>query len=126
MKQCAEAHSNLHHANVQARVDVRAKAKHVKSCKWVVFVKEEKNIRYQGSVKYSHLDRTIRNHNTMPLPVTLDPLECKNFIRHINGTNNKEQFTLNNLHWNKTVTLLVDHYFQENLEQFQTHFTVSP
>ena len=24
----------------------------------------------------------------MPLPVTLDPLECKNNIRHLNGTNN--------------------------------------
>ena len=35
------------------------------------------------------VDRTVWNHNTLPLPITLDPLECKNFIRHLNGTNNK-------------------------------------
>ena len=57
----------------------------------------------------------------MPLPVTLIPLECKDIIRHINGTKNKR---LNNLHYNKTFTLLEDYYFQERLEQFQTLFTV--
>ena len=57
----------------------------------------------------------------MPFPVSLDPLECKNVIRHLIGTNNK---ILNNLHYNKTFTLLEDLYFQERLEQFQTPFTV--
>ena len=57
----------------------------------------------------------------MPLPVTHDPLECKNIIRHLNGTNKK---MLNNLQYNKTFTLLEDHHFQERLEQFQTPFTV--
>ena len=38
-----------------------------------------------------------------------------------NGTNDK---ILNNLHDNKTFTLLEDHYFQERLEQYQTPFTV--
>ena len=52
--------------------------------------------------------------------VTLDPLECKNIIRHLNGTNNK---TLNTLHYNKTFTLLEDHYFQERLELYQAPFT---
>ena len=56
-----------------------------------------------------------------PLPVTLDPLECKNNFRHNNGTNNK---IINNLHCNKTFTHLEDHYFQECLEQVQTPFTV--
>ena len=51
----------------------------------------------------------------MPLPVTLDPLECKNIVRHFNGTNNK---ILNSLQCNKTFTLFEDHYFQERLEQF--------
>ena len=32
VKQCAEAHSILQHANVPARVDVRAKAEQVKTC----------------------------------------------------------------------------------------------
>ena len=57
----------------------------------------------------------------MPLPVTLDPLECKNIIRHLNDTN---YTILNNLHYNKTFTLLEDHYLQGRLEQFQTPFTV--
>ena len=48
-------------------------------------------------------------------------LECKNIIRHLNGTNNK---ILNNLHYDKTFTLLEDHYFQERLKQYQTLFTV--
>ena len=73
------------------------------------------------SVKERRVDRTVWNHNTMPLPVTLDLLERKNIIRHPNGTNNK---ILNNLQCKKTFTLLEDHYFQEHLEQFQTPFTV--
>ena len=83
--------------------------------------KKERKICFQGSVKYRRVDRTVWNHNTLPLPVTLDPLECKNIIRHLNGTNDK---ILNNLHYNKTFTLLEDHYFQEQLEQYQTPFTV--
>ena len=84
-------------------------------------VKKERKICFQGSVKYRRVERTVWNHNTLPLPVTLDPLECKNIIRHLNGTNNK---ILNILHYNKTFTLLEDHYFQERLEQYQTPFTV--
>ena len=57
----------------------------------------------------------------MPLPVTIDPLECKNMIRRLNGTNNK---IMNNLHYNKIFTLLEDYYFQELLERFQTPYTV--
>ena len=82
--------------------------------------KESKNC-FQFSVKNRRVDRAVWNNNTIPLPVTPDPLECKNFIRHVNGTNNK---VLNNLHYNKTFTLLEDHDFQERLEQYQTPFTV--
>ena len=57
----------------------------------------------------------------MQLPVTLDLLEFKNIIRHFHGTTNE---ILNNLHYNKTFTLLEDHYFQERFEQYQTPFTV--
>ena len=53
----------------------------------------------------------------MPLLVTLDPLECQNLIRHLNGTNKK---VLNKFRYNKTFTLLEDHYFREQLERFQT------
>ena len=55
------------------------------------------------------------------LPITLDPLECKNLIRHLNGTDIK---ILNNFNYNKPFTLLEDHFCQEQLEQFQTPFTV--
>ena len=85
------------------------------------YAKKERKICFQGSVKYRRVDRTVWNHNTLPLHVTLDPLECKNIIRHPNGINDK---ILNNLHCNRTFTLLEDHYFQERIEQYQTLFTV--
>ena len=118
---CTEAPSDIKHASVKARVYVRAKAKRIKAFKCVAYAKKERKICFQGSVKYRRVDRTVWNHNTLPLPVTLDPSECKNIIRHLNGTNNKIS---NNLHYNKTFTLLEDHYFQERLERYQTLFTV--
>ena len=121
VKQCTEAPSDIQHASVQACVYVRAKAKRIKAFKCVAYAKKERKICFQGSVKYRRVDRTVWNHNTLPLPVTLDPLECKNLIRHLNGTTKK---ILNNLHYNKTFTLLEDHYFQERLEHYQTLFTV--
>ena len=57
---------------------------------------KKRNLCFQGSVEYRRVDRTVWNHYTLPLPVTLDPLECKNINRHLNGTNNK---ILNNLHY---------------------------
>ena len=84
-------------------------------------MQKKQEICFQGSFKYRRVDRTVWNHNTLPFPVTLDPLECKNIIRHLNGTNDN---ILNNLQYNKTFTLLKDHYFQERLEQYKTPFTV--
>ena len=121
VKQCTEAPSDIKHASVKARVYVRAKAKRIKAFKCGAYAKKERKMCFQGSVKYRRVDRTVWNHNTLPLPVTLDPLECKNNIGHLNGTNDK---ILNNLQYIKTFTLLEDHYFQELLEQYQTPFTV--
>ena len=121
VKQCTEAPSDIKHASVKARVYVKAKAKRIKAFKCVAYAKKERKICFQGSVKYRRVDRTVWNHNTLPLPLTLDPLECKNIIRHLNGTNNK---ILNNIQYNKTFTLLEDHYFQHCLERYQTPFTV--
>ena len=109
-KQCTEAPSNIQHANIQARVYVRAKAKRIRAFNSEAYAKREREVCFQGNVKYRRVDRTVWNHNTMPLPITLDPLECKNLIRHLNGTDNK---ILNNLNYNKTFTLLEDHYVQE-------------
>ena len=121
MKQCTEAPSNIRHASVKARVYVRAKAKRIKAYKCAAYAKKEGKNCFQGSVKYRRVDRTVWTHNTMPLPVILDPSECKNIIRYLNGTNNKR---LNNLYYKKVLTLLEDHYFQEQLEQNPTRFTV--
>ena len=121
VKQCTEAPSDIKHASGKARVNVRAKAKRIKSFKCVAYAMKERKICFQGSVKYRRVDRTVWNHNTLPLPVTFDPLKCKNIIRHLNGLNNQ---ILHNFHYNKTFTLLEDHYFQERLEQYQTPFTV--
>ena len=121
MKQRTEAHSDIKHTSVKARVYARANAKCNKAFKCVAYVKKERKICFQDSVKYRRVDRTVWNHNTLPLPVTIDPLECKNIIRHLNGTNDK---ILNNLQYNKTFILLEDKFFQERLEQHQTPFTV--
>ena len=121
VKQCTEAPSNIQHASVKARVYVRAKAKRIKTYKCVAYAKKERKICFQSSVKNRRVDITVWNHNTMPLPVTLDPLECKNIIRLLNGTNNK---IINNLHRYKTFTFSEDRCFPERLEQFQTPLTV--
>ena len=86
VKQGTEAPSKIQHAIVKARIYVRAKTKRVKAFKCEAYAKK---VYFQGSVKHGRVDRPVWNQNTMPLPVTLDPLECKIFIRHLNGTNNK-------------------------------------
>ena len=91
-KHSTEAPSNIQHANVKARVYVRAKVKRIKAFKCVAFVKKERHICFQGSVEYRRVDRTVWNHNTMPLSVTLDPLECKNVIRDLIDTNNLPKY----------------------------------
>ena len=121
VKQCTEAPCNIQHANFKARVNVRAKAKRINIYKCIAYAKKEGKICSQGSVKFFRVDRSVWNHNSMPFPFTLDPPECKNNIRHLNGTNNK---ILNNLHYKKTFTVLEDLYFQEKFEQYQTPFTV--
>ena len=103
VKPCTEAPSNIQHAKVRARVYLRAKPNVLK------FFEKEQKICSQGSVKYRRVDRTVWNHNTLPLPITLDPLECKNLIRTLHGTNIK---ILNNFNYNRTFTLLEDQYFQ--------------
>ena len=74
VKQDTEAPSNIQHASFKARVYVRAKAKHNKAYKCVAYAKKEREICFQSSVKYRRVERNVWNHNTMPLPVTLDPL----------------------------------------------------
>ena len=80
VKQYTEAPSDFQHASVKARVYVRAKAKRIRAFKCVAYAKKERKICSQGSVKYRRVDRTVWNHKTLPLHVTLDPLESKKTI----------------------------------------------
>ena len=50
-KQCTEAPSNIQHANIQARVYVRAKAKHIRAFKCEAYAKKERKICLQNNVK---------------------------------------------------------------------------
>ena len=74
VKQYTEAPSDIKHASVKARVYLRARAKRIKAFKCVAYAKKERKICFQGSVNYRRVDRTVWNLNTLPLPVTLDPL----------------------------------------------------
>ena len=89
VKQSTEAPSNIQHANIQAQVYVRAKTKRIRAFKCEANAKQERKVCFQGNVESRRVDRTVWNHNTMPLPITLDSLECKNLIRHLNETDNK-------------------------------------
>ena len=64
VKPCNEAPSIIQHANVRARVYVRAKAKRVEAFKCEAYAKKERKICFQGSVRYRRVDRTVWNHNT--------------------------------------------------------------
>ena len=59
VKQCTEAPSNIQHANIQARVYVRAKAKRIRALKCEAYAKKERNVCFQGNVKFRRVDRTV-------------------------------------------------------------------
>ena len=59
VKQCIGAPTDIKHASVKARVYLRAKAKRIKAFKCVAYAKKERNICFQGSVKYRRVDRTV-------------------------------------------------------------------
>ena len=71
MEPQTEAPSNIQHANVKARVYVRAKAKHAQAFKCETYSKKETTICFQGSGNYSRVDKTVWNQNAILLPVTL-------------------------------------------------------
>ena len=104
--QCTEALSNIQHANVKALVYFCAEAKFGKVFKCEAYAKKKRKICFQGSLKYRRVDRTVWKHNTMPLFDNLDPLDYKNLIRHLNGTNNKR---LNNRNYNNFITFAEVH-----------------
>ena len=80
---CTEAPSNIQHSELRARVYVRDKAKRVKAYKSEAFPKKEQKICFQGSAEYRRVDPTVWNHNTLPLPINLDPNPLSQFINII-------------------------------------------
>ena len=56
VKQCTEAPSKIQHANVKARVYVRAKTIRIKAYHCIAYAKKERKICFQGSVKYRRVD----------------------------------------------------------------------
>ena len=80
VKPCTEGTPNIQHAKVRARAFVRAKGRRVEAFICDAYAKKEGKNCFQCSVKYRRVDRTVWNHNCLPLPINLEPLECKNFI----------------------------------------------
>ena len=74
MKPYTDSSSIIQHAKVRAGVHVRAEANRVKVFKCEAYAKKERKTCFQGPVKYRRVDRTVWNHNTLPFPITLDPL----------------------------------------------------
>ena len=64
MKPCTEAPSNIQHARVKARINVREKAKRIKAYKCEAYARKERKNCFQGSVEYRRGDRTVWNDNT--------------------------------------------------------------
>ena len=121
VKQCTEGPSSIQHANIQAQVYVRAKTKRVRVFKCEAYAKKERKICFQSNIDVliEPFGIIIRCH--FLLHSILLNVRSSDLIRHLNGTDNK---ILNNFNYNKTFTLLEDHYSQEKLERFQTLFTV--
>ena len=63
VKQC----TNIEHSHVQARVDVRAETKRVKAFQCDAYASNEQKLCFQGSFKCKRVNRSVWNHNTMPL-----------------------------------------------------------
>ena len=59
--------------------------------------------------------------NSLELPKLIDPIECKNLIRYLNGTNSPE---LNSYDYLTVLTFFDDIFSQRRIEQCQTPFTV--
>ena len=121
VKPCSQAPSSLEYTRVLADVYVRAKAKRLKAWTCEAYIKKERFVCAQSDYKYRRHDRTDYHANTIPRPFTLDPTECKNAIRLLNGTDNPQ---LNSYNYNNSFTYFDDIVKQKTLEEKQPHFKV--
>ena len=58
--------------------------------------------------------------NSLELPEIIDPIECKNLIRYLNGTNSPE---LSSYDYPSVLIFFENVSFQSILEQYQAAFT---
>ena len=121
VEQCKQAPSDIQHTRTQATVYVRAKAKRIKAFKCEAYVKTEKvwcSQTYGSSRRY---DRLHWDQNTLELPKTLDPIECKNLIRYLKATDSME---LNNNNIQSSFSFFDDSDYQHRVERLQQPFRV--
>ena len=113
VQQCSQAPSALEYTRVIASVYVRAKAKRLKAWICEAKIKKERFMCSQTNVKYRRQDRTDYHLNTIERPFTIDPTECKNAIRLLNGTDSPQLNAYNN---NDSFTYFKDIKKQRTLE----------
>ena len=74
-----------------ASVCIRAKAKRFKAFRCSSTIRQTRVFCAQGAHdKNSTFDRKDWHTNSMPLPKEVDPIECKNIIRNLHGTDGAE------------------------------------
>ena len=118
---CKQAPSDIQHTKTHATVFVRAKAKRIKALKCEAFIKTEKVWCSQTFTSSRRYDRLQWGQNTLELPKTLDPIECKNMMRYLNATDSEE---LNNYNIQSSFSLFSDSNYQKRIERVQNPFRV--
>ena len=124
VQECNQAPSEIEHSRVLVSVYIKAKAKRIKAFRCVARVQKSRAYCAQGGRKYFHHDRKDWYTNAMTIPKELDPTECKNIIRFLNGTDSPE---LNQYSYNGFFTYFTDQpiSFQAEIERKQNPFTVT-
>ena len=93
----------------------------MKAFKCEAYVKSEKVWCSQTFSSSRRYDRLQWEQNTLELPKTLDPIECKNMIRYLNATDSNE---LNNYDIQSSFSFFGDTDYQKKNEQIQHPFRV--
>ena len=103
---------------------LKAKAKRIKAFRCVAKIQKSRVYCAQGGRKYFRHDRMDWYTNAMTIPKELDPNECKNIIRFLNGTDSPE---LNQYSYNSSFTYFTNLpiSFQAEIERKQNPFTVT-
>ena len=96
----------------------RAKAKRIKAFKCEAYIKTERVWCSETFSSSRRNDRLQWEQNTLELPKILDPVACKNMIRHLNATDSKE---INNYNIQNSFSFFDDSDYQNKLNKFNNH-----